>query len=171
MDIGGNESSDNERRKLSEDIMSVEKLEDKMDEYNTNYFNPPLPCREVQSIFKQVEDKKYFYRCELPIFKSVCEKIKCQTRQFGVGNSAEHEITNLKKWVSDNPVYEVTHNGKVIIFVSCFLYFGFGFFFTHRYLIILSHQIIFILFNPFTRLNDNNNLSDSQRATYFLISI
>ena len=90
-------------------------LEDKMDEYNTKYFNPPLPSREVQTIFKQVEDKKYFYRCELPIFKSVCEKIKCQTRQFGVGNSAEHEITNLKKWVSDNPVYEVTHNGKVII--------------------------------------------------------
>ena len=25
------------------------------------------------------------------------------------------EITNLKKWESDSPVYEVTHNGKVII--------------------------------------------------------
>ena len=48
-------------------------------------------------------------------FKTVCEKRKCQTRKFGVGNSAEHEITNLKKWESDSPVYEVTHNGKVII--------------------------------------------------------
>ena len=90
-------------------------LETKMDKYNTKYFNPPLPSREVQTIFKQVEDKKYFYRCELPVFKTVCEKRKCQTRKFGVGNSAEHEITNLKKWESDSPVYEVTHNGKVII--------------------------------------------------------
>ena len=90
-------------------------LETKMDQYNTKYFNPPLPSREVQTIFKQVEDKKYFYRCELPVFKTVCEKRKCQTRKFGVGNSAEHEITNLKKWESDSPVYEVTHNGKVII--------------------------------------------------------
>ena len=90
-------------------------LETKMDQYNTKYFSPPLPSREVQTIFKQVEDKKYFYRCELPVFKGVCEKIKCQSRKYGIGNSAEHEITNLKKWESDNPVYEVTHNGKVII--------------------------------------------------------
>ena len=90
-------------------------LESKMDEYNTKYFSPSLPSREVQTIFKQVEDKKYFYRCELPVFKSVCEKIKCQSRKYGIGNSAEHEITNLKKWESDSPVYEVTHNGKVII--------------------------------------------------------
>ena len=90
-------------------------LETKMDEYNLKYFDPPLPSKEVQTLFKQVVDKKYFYRCELPVFKTVCEKRKCQTRKFGIGNSAEHEITNLKKWVSDDPIFEVTHNGKVII--------------------------------------------------------
>ena len=92
-----------------------EKLESKLDYYNTKYFSPPLPSREVLTILKQVEDKKYFYRCEDPMFKSVCEKIKCQTMKFGVGNSASNDITSLKKWVSDNPMYEVTHNGKVII--------------------------------------------------------
>ena len=35
--------------------------------------------------------------------------------KFGVGNSASNDITSLKKWVSDNPMYELTHNGKVII--------------------------------------------------------
>ena len=35
--------------------------------------------------------------------------------KFGIGNSASNDITSLKKWVSDNPMYEVTHNGKVII--------------------------------------------------------
>ena len=49
------------------------------------------------------------------MFKTVCEKIKCQSQKFGIGNSATNEISGLKKWVSDNPVYELTHNGKVII--------------------------------------------------------
>ena len=64
-----------------------EKLEEKLDYYNSKYFKPPLPSREVLTIFKQVEDKKYFYRCEEPMFKTVCEKIKCQSQKFGVGNS------------------------------------------------------------------------------------
>ena len=92
-----------------------EQLETKLDYYNTKYFSPPLPSREVLTILKQVEDKKYIYRCEDPTFKSVCEKIRCQTMKFGIGNSASNDITSLKKWVSDNPMYEVTHNGKVII--------------------------------------------------------
>ena len=92
-----------------------EKLEEKLDQYNTKYFKPPLPSREVLTIFKQVEDKKYFYRCEEPMFKTVCEKIKCQSQKFGIGNAASNEIYGLKKWESDNPVYELTHNGKVII--------------------------------------------------------
>ena len=92
-----------------------EKLEEKLDYYNSKYFTPPLPSREVLTIFKQVEDKKYFYRCEEPMFKIVCEKIKCQSQKFGIGNSATNEISGLKKWESDNPIYELTHNGKVII--------------------------------------------------------
>ena len=92
-----------------------EQLESKLDYYNTKYFKPPLPSREVLTVLKQIEDKKYFYKCEDPEFKSVCEKIKCQTMKFGVGNSASNDITSLKKWVSDSPMYEVTHNGKVLI--------------------------------------------------------
>ena len=90
-------------------------LENKMDQYNIKYFKPPLSSKEVQTLYKQVEDKKYFYRCDEPMFKTVCEKIKCQSQKFGIGNSATNEISGLKKWVSDNPVYELTHNGKVII--------------------------------------------------------
>tara|TARA_R110002111_G_scaffold20598_3_gene48975 strand:- start:254 stop:1780 length:1527 start_codon:yes stop_codon:yes gene_type:complete len=92
-----------------------EELEKKIDEYNAKYFKPPLVSREVLTIYKQVEDKKYFYRCDEPMFKTVCEKIKCQSQKFGVGNAASNEIYGLKKWESDNPVYELTHNGKVII--------------------------------------------------------
>ena len=90
-------------------------LENKMDQYNIKYFKPPLSSKEVQTLYKQVEDKKYFYKCDDPIFASVCEKIRCQSRKFGIGNSAKNDIHGLKKWVSDNPMYELTHNGKVII--------------------------------------------------------
>ena len=41
------------------------------------------------------------------MFKTVCEKIKCQTQKFGVGNSARMRYGDLKKWVSDDPVFEV----------------------------------------------------------------
>jgi len=92
-----------------------DEVEAKLDEYNTKYFKPPLPSREVLTICKQVGDDKYFYRCEEPTFKSVCEKIKCKTRKYGIGNSATDDNSSLKKWVSDNPMYELTHNGQVII--------------------------------------------------------
>ncbi len=36
-------------------------------------------------------------------------------KSLGVGNAGKDDITSLKKWVSDNPMYELTHNGKVII--------------------------------------------------------
>jgi len=100
-------------------------LENKLDEYNLKYFNPPLPSKEIQTLFKQVSDsEKYFYNCPeqddkdpdklVGDFSSVCEKIKCQTRKFGVGNHAKNEIGNMKKWVTENPEWEVTHNGKVV---------------------------------------------------------
>jgi len=91
-------------------------LEDKLDYYNTTYFTSPLSSREVQTIFKQVsDDKNYFFKCEHPLFKSVCEKMKCRTTKYGVGKSSEATISSLKKWVSDDPVFEVTHNGKVLV--------------------------------------------------------
>jgi len=102
-----------------------EKLEEKLDYYNSKYFKPPLASREVLTVHKQVSSEKYFYNCPgqdekdpsklVGDFASVCEKIKCQSQKFGVGKAATNEIMGLKKWESDNPVYELTHNGKVII--------------------------------------------------------
>ena len=91
-------------------------LEDKLDYYNTTYFNPPLKSREVQTILGQISDKKnYFFRCELPLFKTVCEKMKCRQKKFGIGKGSTSSISSLKKFVSDDPMFEVTHNGKVLV--------------------------------------------------------
>ncbi|HAH52498.1 MAG TPA: hypothetical protein DCL80_15075, partial [Balneola sp.] len=48
-------------------------------------------------------------------FALVCEKIKCQSQKFGIGNAGSNEIGNMKKRVSDESEWEVTHNGKVIV--------------------------------------------------------
>ena len=101
-------------------------LEDKLDEYNNKYCKPPLPSREVQTIFTQTKKEKYFYKCPTSVneegtqkligdFALVCEKIKCQSQKFGIGNAGSNEIGNMKKRVSDESEWEVTHNGKVIV--------------------------------------------------------
>jgi hypothetical protein len=91
-------------------------LEKKMDEYNLKYFSPPLPSKEIQTLFKQVENSdRYFYQCDNPDFENYCEKIKCKTKKFGVGDAGKNDIGNMKKWISDEPEWEVTHNGKVVI--------------------------------------------------------
>jgi len=91
-------------------------LEQKLDEYNLKYFHPPLPSKEVQTLLNQVSDKKnYFYRCKLPVFKDVCEEMKCKNTKFGIGKGTTSSIVSLKKFVSDDPMFEVTHNGKVLV--------------------------------------------------------
>ena len=40
--------------------------------------------------------------------------MKCKLQKFGIGNAASDDISSLKKFISDEPVYELTHNGKVI---------------------------------------------------------
>ena len=37
--------------------------------------------------------------------------------KFGIGNSASNDITSLKKWVSDNPMYEL-HIMVKLLFLS-----------------------------------------------------
>ena len=68
-----------------------EKLEEKLDYYNIKYFKPPLVSREVLTIFKQVSEEKYFYRCEEPMFKTVCEKIRCQTRKSCLRSNTQRQ--------------------------------------------------------------------------------
>jgi len=101
-------------------------LEQKINEYNIKYMKPPLGFNEIGTLFKQVKDSdKYFYNCPEPDpqdskklvgdFASVCEKTKCKNTKFGIGKGATATITSLKKFVSDDPMFEVTHNGKVLV--------------------------------------------------------
>lgn len=92
-----------------------EDLEAKLLEYNAKYCEPQLNIKEFQTILKQVQnEKKYFFKCNLPMFANVCNKTKCKQKKYGVGNSAGDEIHSLTKYECKNPFYEVTVNGKLI---------------------------------------------------------
>ena len=92
-----------------------DELEAKLLEYNAKYCDPQVNVKELQNIFKQVSnDKKYFFKCNLPLFASVCNKERCKQKKFGVGKSAEDDIYSLTKYQSKVPFYEVTVNGKLV---------------------------------------------------------
>jgi len=93
-----------------------EELETKLDYYNLTYFKPPLASKEVQTLLGQVSDRKnYFFKCKVPLFKAVCEELKCKNTKYGIGKNSTASIHSLKKFVSDEPLFEVTHNGKVLV--------------------------------------------------------
>jgi len=92
-----------------------EDLENKLLEYNAKYCEPQLNIKEFQTIFKQVQnEKKYFFKCNLPLFANVCNKPRCKQKKFGVGKGAEDDIYSLTKYECKNPFYEVTVNGKLV---------------------------------------------------------
>ncbi len=41
--------------------------------------------------------------------------MKCKNTKFGIGKGTTSSIVSLKKFVSDDPMFEVTHNGKVLV--------------------------------------------------------
>jgi len=60
--------------------------EERLDEYNSTFMQPPLASKEVQQIVKHLKKKTYFYRCNEGPINAVCNKQICYTRVHGIGN-------------------------------------------------------------------------------------
>jgi hypothetical protein len=59
--------------------------EEKLDDYNQQFMDPPLGHKEVAQVAKSAQKKTYEYRCnELPIV-AACNRQICRTRACGVG--------------------------------------------------------------------------------------
>ena len=81
--------------------------------YNMKYMNPPLPLSEVNVIVRQLQRKDYAYKCSDAPINEYCDKTKCLTRRFGVGNAvANATIANLRKYNSNPPVWFMDVNGE-----------------------------------------------------------
>ena len=81
--------------------------------YNMKYMNPPLALSEVNVIVRQLGRKDYAYKCSDAPINEYCDKTKCLTRRFGVGNAvANATIANLRKYNSNPPVWFMDVNGE-----------------------------------------------------------
>jgi len=87
--------------------------ENELMQYNMEYFQPPLPLAEVNVLVKQLNRKDYAYKCSDAPINDHCDKEKCLTRRFGVGNVGQAAtIANLRKYNSKPPIWFMDVNGE-----------------------------------------------------------
>ena len=87
--------------------------EDEMLQYNMRHFDPPLPLAEVNILVKQLNRKDYAYKCADAPINDHCDKAKCMTRKYGVGNVGQAaSVANLRKYNSKPPIWFMDVNGQ-----------------------------------------------------------
>ena len=89
--------------------------EEKLDEFNHKFMQPPLPAREVVKVSQSVsKDKEYFYSCENPPINAYCSKEVCRKRKFGIGSGNEdpdYFFDHLAKIDTAPPMWIADVNG------------------------------------------------------------
>ena len=87
----------------------------KVDEFNHKYMEKPLGSAQVQKTVTQHERKDYQYKCKDQPMCAVCSPIVCQSRQYGIGDSFEHNFSDLTKIQSDQSVWFLNIDGQRIV--------------------------------------------------------
>lgn len=89
---------------------------DHMMDYNTEEFmETKLKLDEINNIIKSVEKKDYKYACPREPLASYCQPKICAKREFGIGDDIPMpEITQIRKFDSDPPMYFVSLDGQTI---------------------------------------------------------
>ncbi|WP_448506577.1 TOTE conflict system archaeo-eukaryotic primase domain-containing protein [Immundisolibacter sp.] len=88
--------------------------EDRVDEMNQMFIQPPLASREVQGICKSLSRKSYFYPCSKPPIVNFCNKEVCRHREYGIGQGDQEptlEIGTLVKICTDPPSWIIDVEG------------------------------------------------------------
>jgi hypothetical protein len=62
--------------------------EDKLEEYNVRFMEPPLKSVEVQGVIKSLKKKSYNYTCERQPCAAHCNLQVCKARKFGISDGA-----------------------------------------------------------------------------------
>ena len=87
--------------------------QEKLEEFNREFMNPPLPSDEVAGMIKNLEKKEYNYRCSDQPCVSHCNSTVCRTRKFGVGGSDEFPVlTGLSVLDTDPPLWFADVDGQ-----------------------------------------------------------
>ena len=82
------------------------KWQEKLEEYNREFMNPPLSADEVSGLIRNLDKKEYQYTCKDEPLQSYCNSPLCRTRKFGVGGSGMYPIiSGLTKLESEPPLW------------------------------------------------------------------
>lgn len=99
----------------------------KVDGYNTAMAG--LPSAEVQEIVKHNKRKDYNYSCKQPPINAFCQRRKCLTRMYGVGEGTPeargYELSAFIRYDSplgDEPMWSFEVNGKRVMVTNTQLY-------------------------------------------------
>lgn len=92
--------------------------EDRLQEYNDEKMDPPLPEDEVEQIRRSLDKKDYVFKCsDLPIV-DFCKKSACKKQRFGIDAFRQREVeshlpdlTDLEKIMTDPPHWSLKING------------------------------------------------------------
>lgn len=81
---------------------------------NQQLFEPPLPAKEVVALQNSLNKKDYAYTCNQEPFKSYCDKEKCISRRYGVGDAdyVAVDLSGLLIQLSEPRLYFLTVSGK-----------------------------------------------------------
>jgi hypothetical protein len=84
--------------------------------YNSKYMqNHEELLSEINGIIKGMENKEYKYKCDQFPICNFCDAPTCATKKFGVGDDVPRpEITDIRKFNSDPPLYFVNIGGKSV---------------------------------------------------------
>lgn len=96
--------------------------ESKLDEFNREYFEPPLGYKEIGDVVKTHRKKDYFYTCKKEPLKAHCSKDICRQREFGVSLGEASDpgvlVDGITQITTDPPIWFVTVNGQRMQFAS-----------------------------------------------------
>jgi hypothetical protein len=86
----------------------------KIEEFNHKYMETPLPAQQVLKTIRQHEKKDYQYKCKDQPMCTVCSLNVCRGKQYGVGNSFDHQVSDLTKYESDESTWFLNINGRIL---------------------------------------------------------
>ena len=83
--------------------------------YKKKFMLPPLEVAEINTLIESLDGKDYRYKCKDEPIHSFCDAKKCSMKEFGVGDDGPTpEITQIRKYDSDPPIYFVSLDGNTV---------------------------------------------------------
>ena len=89
---------------------------DKLQEVNKTACHKPLSHTELNALMNSLEKSDYRYKCTTPPLVNHCQSGICVTRRYGIEPSEkEVEISGLRKYLTDPPLWHLNIEGKTLI--------------------------------------------------------